>query len=112
MGKIIVLLLGVMIFSNLPVFSGECTQSKSVKETVIEDPYKSARWDKVKYIDGAEIISENVSSVYKKFHTMVRNLNNNDKMIALLKKAYENMKNFIFEVGLLLKQLYNCAIKE
>jgi hypothetical protein len=105
MGKIIVLLLGVMIFFNLPVFSGECNQSKSVKETVLEDPYKSARCDKVKYIDGTEIISENVSSVYKKFHTIVRNLNNNNKMIVLLKKAYENIKNFVFKMGLLLKQL-------
>ncbi|MCA6072951.1 MAG: hypothetical protein LE178_05400 [Endomicrobium sp.] len=101
-----------MIFSNLPVFSGECTRSKSIKETVLEAPYKSARWDKVKCIDGAEIISKNVSSVCKKFHTMVRNLNNNDKMIALLKKAYENIKNFVFKMGLLLKQLYNCAIKK
>ena len=103
MGKTIVLLLCVMIFANLPVFSGEYTQPRSVKETVLEDPCTSARQDKAKYIDGIEIISENVSSVYKKSRTVVRNLNNN-KMIALLKKAHENIKNFISKIGLLLKQ--------
>ncbi|MCA6071628.1 MAG: hypothetical protein LE168_04575 [Endomicrobium sp.] len=103
MGKTIVLLLGVIIFANLPVFSGEDSQPKSVKETVLEYPYKPARQDKAKHIDGAKIILKNVSSVYKKSHTIVRNLNNN-KMIALLKKAYENTKNFIFKLGLLLKQ--------
>lgn len=102
MGKtIILLLLIVMIFASLHVFSRECTQSKCVKETVLEYPYKSARLDKVKYTDDTEIILENISSIYKKFRTVVRNLENNNKITA---KTYENIKDFIFKRGLLLKQ--------
>jgi hypothetical protein len=106
MKKRIVLLLSVMIiFDNPSVFADGYSQTNPLNETILEDPYKSARLDKVKYIDGSEVISKNVSSIYKKSSTVAHNLNIN-KILNILKKTYENIKIFLFKVGSFFKNSY------
>jgi hypothetical protein len=52
------------------------------KETVLEDPYKSARQNETKYID----VSDNLSAIYRKSHIVADNFN--------LKKIIDFFKNF------------------
>ncbi|MDR3306420.1 MAG: hypothetical protein LBS61_01915 [Endomicrobium sp.] len=60
--------LTVIFCGNIFVFAAT---TPSPKETVLEDPYKSARQNETKYID----VGDNLSAIYRKSRIIANNFN-------------------------------------
>jgi hypothetical protein len=93
----ILLFLTIVFCSNSFVFAAESKSNTSLpKETVLEDPYKSARQNETKYID----VSDNLSTIYRKSHIVSNNFNI-EKIIEVFKIILEEIKAFLIKVKLL-----------
>jgi hypothetical protein len=66
------------------------------KETVLEDPYKSARQNETKYID----LSDNLSDIYRKSYIIADNFNIK-RIIGFFKKIVAIIKDFLVKINLL-----------
>jgi hypothetical protein len=84
----ILLFLTIIFCGNLFIFAAENKSNTSLpKETILEDPYKSARQNETKYID----ISDNLSTIYRKSHIVSNNFNI-EKIIEVFKIILEKIK--------------------
>jgi hypothetical protein len=93
----ILLFLTIVFCGNFFVFAAESKSSTcSVKETVLEDPYKSARQNETKYID----ISDNLSTIYRKSH-IIRSNFKLKKIVEIFKRIVEKIKVFFIKIKLL-----------
>ncbi|MDR3195744.1 MAG: hypothetical protein LBT58_03030 [Endomicrobium sp.] len=89
--------LTVIFCGNIFVFAAEKSgHTPSPKETVLEDPYKSARQNEAKYID----VGDNLSAIYRKSHVIASNFNF-EKIIEIFKKIVEIIKIFFGKINLL-----------
>jgi hypothetical protein len=70
--------------------------ASSPKETILEDPYKSARQNETKYID----VSDNLSDIYRKSHIIANNFNIK-RIIDFFKKIIAITKDFLVRINLL-----------
>jgi hypothetical protein len=94
--KNILKLLLIVILWNLPCSADQYSQHDTLKEIILEDPYKSARQDEVKYVDGTDSITDNITSIYNKSHSIARNFGI-DRIFNSLKKFYENVRKLFLK---------------